>query len=86
MNYTSMASTERQVQGLKPPLQKRKQTKIVDKMSQLALCQINFMQVLFQKIERKNKPIKKQEKIINRNLKRKRIYLENENFDIMKIL
>ena len=44
------------------------------------------MQVLFQKIERKNKPIKKQEKIINGNLKRKRIYLENENFDIMKIL
>lgn len=37
-------------------------------------------------MDRKSKPIKKQEKLISRNLKRKRIYLENENFDIMKIL
>lgn len=80
------SSNDRMVQGLKPPMQRRKQAKIVEKMSQLALCQINFMQVLFQKIDRKHKPIKKQEKIVNRNLKRKRIFLENENFDIMKIL
>lgn len=44
------------------------------------------MQVLLQKIDRKHKPIKKQEKLVNRNLKRKRIFLEKENFDIMKIL
>ena len=55
-------------------------------MSDLALCQINFMQVLFQKIDRKYKPIRKQERIVKKDLNRKRIYLENENFDIMKIL
>lgn len=86
MNFNTLTSTERLVQGLKPPLQCRKKAKIVEKMSQLSLCQINFMQVLFQKIDRKNKPIKKQEKLISRNLKRKRIFLENENFDILKIL
>lgn len=85
-NFTSMASTERMLHGLKAPVQRRKQAKIVEKMSQLALCQINFMQVLFQKVDRKSKPIKKQEKLVCRNLKRKRIFLENENFDIMKIL
>lgn len=44
------------------------------------------MQVLLQKIDRKSKPIKKQEKLVDRNLRRKRIFLENEHFDIMKIL
>ena len=37
-------------------------------------------------MDRKSKPIKKQEKLVSRNLKRKRIFLETENFDIMKIL
>jgi hypothetical protein len=46
-NFTSIASTERLLYGLKAPVQRRKQAKIVEKMSQLALCQINFMQVLF---------------------------------------
>ena len=30
--------------------------------------------------------IRKQEKIVNDNLKRKRIYLEREKFDLMKVL
>ena len=55
-------------------------------MHSLALCQINMMQVLLQKISRKSKTIKKQEKIVNDNLKRKRIYLEREQFDIMSVL
>jgi len=44
------------------------------------------MQVLLMKIDRKSKPIKKQEKIISDNLKRKRIFLEQENFDILNVL
>ena len=55
-------------------------------MHSLALCQINMMQVLLQKISRKSKTIKKQEKIVNDNLKRKRIHLEREKFDIMSVL
>jgi hypothetical protein len=52
----------------------------------LVVCQANFMQVLLQKIDRRSKPIQKQEKIVRANLKRKRIYLEMENFDIINVL
>jgi len=83
---SSHISSERLVQGLKPPYARKKQIKLNQKMSQLALCQINFMQVLLQKIDRKSKPIRKQERIINANLKRKHIFLENENFDILNVL
>jgi len=55
-------------------------------MKSLAQCQVNFMQVLLQKTHRRSKPIKKQEKIINQNLKRKRIFLDKENFDIVGVL
>jgi len=44
------------------------------------------MQVLLQKTHRRSKPIKKQEKIINHNLKRKKIFLDKENFDIVGVL
>jgi hypothetical protein len=44
------------------------------------------MQVLLRKIDRRSKPIKKQEKIVSQNLKKKRTFLEEENFDIMSIL
>jgi hypothetical protein len=47
---------------------------------------MNFIRVVFQKIDRKSKPIKKQEKLVNENLKRKRIFLEQENFDILSVL
>lgn len=47
---------------------------------------MNMMQILLQKISRRSKVIRKQEKIVNENLKRKRIYLEKSNFDLMSIL
>jgi hypothetical protein len=47
---------------------------------------MNFIRVVFQKIDRKSKPIKKQEKLVSENLKRKRIFLEEENFDILSVL
>jgi len=47
---------------------------------------MNFIKVVFQKIDRKSKPIKKQEKLVSENLKRKRIMLEEENFDILSVL
>lgn len=69
--------------NLKAPKVPGKAKKLKNKMHSLGLCQINMMQVLLQKISRKSKTIKKQEKIVNDNLRRKRIYLERENFDIM---
>lgn len=65
---------------------KDKQSKVLQKLNNLVVCQANFMQVLLQKIDRRSKPIKKQEKIVRANLKRKRIYLEMENFDIINVL
>ena len=47
---------------------------------------MNFIKVVYQKIDRKSKPIKKQEKLVSENLKRRRIFLEEENFDILSIL
>ena len=47
---------------------------------------MNMMQILLQKISRKSKVIRKQEKIVNDNLKRKRIYLERQNFDLKTVL
>lgn len=44
------------------------------------------MQVVLQKVDRCSKPIKKQEKIVNKNLKKKNINLEEENFDILTLL
>jgi hypothetical protein len=55
-------------------------------MKALTNCQINFIKVVMQKIDRKSKPIKKQEKLVSENLKRKRIFLEEENFDILSVL
>lgn len=65
---------------------KDKQSKVLQKLNNLVVCQANFMQVLLQKIDRRSKPIQKQEKIVRANLKRKRIYLEMENFDIINVL
>ena len=55
-------------------------------MQNLAICQANFMQVLLKKIDRRSKPIRREERVISNNLKKKRIFLEEENFDIMSIL
>ena len=48
------------------------------------MCQMNMMQIMLQKISRRSKVIRKQERIVNENLKRKRIYLEKEKFTLMK--
>ena len=55
-------------------------------MKNLAMCQMNMMQVLLQKISRRSKVLRRQEKIVNDNLKRKRIYLEKDKFDIKGVL
>lgn len=85
-NNFSANSLINDIKNLKPPKQKCKISKSVNKMNSLGVCQMNMMQILLQKISRKSKVIRKQEKIVNENLKRKRIYLERENFDLMSVL
>lgn len=60
--------------------------RVAKKMRNLVVCQANFMQVLLHKIERRSKPIRKQESLVSANLKRKRINLDQENFDIISVL
>lgn len=55
-------------------------------MNGLAMCQMNTMQILLQKISSRSKVIRKKEKTVNEGLKRKRIYMESENFDLMAFL
>lgn len=78
-------TTERLTANLR--LSRNKNPKRVsEKMRNLVVCQANFMQVLLQKIDRRSKPIKKHEATVSANLKRKRILLENENFDLVGVL
>lgn len=55
-------------------------------MRQLSKCQSSQIQIALQKIDRKSKPIKKHEKLITECLKRKKIHLDEENFDILTLL
>ena len=79
-------STAIDLRELKPPKHKTKVVKNMAKMHGLAVCQMNMMQLLLQKISRRSKAIRKQEKIVNDNLKRKRIYLEKDKFDLMTVI
>ncbi len=83
---SSANATLGDLKELKPPKHKTKVAKSMAKMRGLAVCQMNMMQLLLQKISRRSKAIHKQEKIVNDNLKRKRIYLEKEKFDLMTVL
>ncbi len=82
---SQLFTSERLTQNLKL-CKSKSQARMGLKLSSLVVCQANFMQVLLQKIDRRSRPIKKQERHINANLKRKRIYLEKENFDIIGVL
>lgn len=44
------------------------------------------MKVVFNNIDRRSKPIRKQERTVSESLKKRRIFLEEENFDILDIL
>ncbi len=54
-------------------------------MKILSKCQAKFIQLVLQKIDRRSKPIKKQEKWLTRNLENKKIFLEEENWDILSL-
>jgi hypothetical protein len=55
-------------------------------MRALTECQMSFVDVIFQNIDRKSKPIKKELKRIQQNLKKKNVNLYEEDFDIMRII
>ena len=81
-------NSDRIVHGLKVPETEsgKPHAKALAKMKMLTKCQTNFIQCTLQKIDRRSKPIKKQEKIVSDNLKKKNIHLEQPNFDILTLL
>lgn len=60
--------------------------KTLSKMRCLAISQMNMMQVVLQKVAYRSKDIQKQEKLVGERLKRKRIQLEDPNFNLMEVL
>ncbi len=59
-------------------------SKHVSKLRALGDCQMQMMRVILQRIDRKSRPIRKQEKIVCENLKRRHVNLDDENpFDIL---
>jgi len=55
-------------------------------MQGLYLSQVSLIEVVLSKIDRHSKGIKKKERKVNENLRRKKIFLEQENFDIQQVL
>lgn len=55
-------------------------------MRMLSKFQSTMMQVVLQKIDRRSKPIRKQTKIVQESLAKKKIFLDQENFDILSLL
>lgn len=47
---------------------------------------MNYLEVVLTKIDRKTKRIQKKERFVNENLKRKRINLDIEDFDILQVI
>jgi hypothetical protein len=54
------------------------------KLKALGECQMQMMRIILQRIDRKSRPIRKQERIVSDNLKRRNVQLDEENpFDII---
>jgi hypothetical protein len=93
----SLSLSERFIQGLKLPqlsvplpsidtFDYTKSKKNLEKMRGLADCQDRFMKIVLTNIDRRSRPIRKQERVVSDSLKKRRIFLEEENFDILDIL
>lgn len=63
-----------------------KKEKALNKIKMLGKLQSTVMQTLLQKIDRQVKPIKKNNQQVTSILEKKNIFLEQENFDILKLL
>ena len=85
-----------QLSGLKLKLQKSSNIDVYNmnkgitlkhlkKMKTLSKCQAKFIQLVLQKIDRRSKPIKKQERWLSKSLQSKKIFLEEENWDILSL-
>lgn len=68
------------------PLKKKRFEVKLKKMKLLSNAQAGFIQLELQKIDRRSKPIKKQTTVLDEALRRKRIQLEKDGWDILSLL
>jgi hypothetical protein len=69
-------NSARIVHGLRAPTKPAACKKALEQMRMLSRCQSSSIQIALQKIDRRSKPIKKNEKLISQSLKRKEILLD----------
>lgn len=65
---------------------KEKKVKYLKKLKTLSKFQTQLMQSVLQKIDRCINPIRKNSELVSKNLEKKNIFLDQENFDILKLL
>lgn len=57
------------------------------KLKALGECQMQMMRIILQRIDRKSRPIRKQERIVCESLKRRKVNLDDDNpFDILELI
>ena len=91
LNKKKFTHSERIIHGLKPPASAVKTTQGITKhalkLKALGDCQMQLMRVILQRIDRKSRPIRKQERIVADNLRRRRVNLDDDDtFDIMELI
>jgi hypothetical protein len=84
MSIRRNITSKRVVKNLKAPA--KHSSELLKKMRQLTQFQSEVIQVTLNKIDRKSKPIKKQDKLISTSLKNKNMNIECDNFDIENLL
>lgn len=65
---------------------REKKVKYLNKLKTLSKFQASLMQTVLQKIDRCVNPIRKNSQLVSKNLEDKNIFLDQENFDILKLL
>jgi hypothetical protein len=64
----------------------RKFQKSLEKMKALSSCQETLSKIVLSNVHRRSKSIKKLERQVSESLRRRKVFLEESNFEIVDIL
>jgi len=68
------------------PMDDRKFQKSLEKMKMLSACQETFSKIVLSNVHRRSKSIKKLERQVSESLRRRKVLLDDSNFEIIDIL
>lgn len=60
--------------------------KNLEKMKSLSACQESFSKIVLSNVHRRSKSIKKLERQVSESLRRRKMFLEEPNFEIVDVL